>query len=75
MADAQGARLPEDKTRIVHAESGFDFLGFNVRRYHGKLLIKASTAAQRRIRERLSAEMLALRGANAVRYSKSSTRS
>jgi hypothetical protein len=31
----------EDKTRIVHAETGFDFLGFNVRRYRsGKLLIK-----------------------------------
>ncbi|MFK0114165.1 group II intron maturase-specific domain-containing protein [Streptomyces sp. NPDC091217] len=44
--------------------SGFDFLGFNVRRYHGKLLIKPSVAAQRRIRERLSTEMLALRGAN-----------
>jgi len=61
----RGLAFHEDKTRIVHAESGFDFLGFNVRRYHGKLLIKPSTAAQRRIRERLSAEMLALRGANA----------
>jgi hypothetical protein len=43
----------------------FDFLGFNVRRYRGKLLIKPSNAAPRRIRERLSAEMLDLRGANA----------
>jgi len=55
----------EDKTRIVHAEAGFDFLGFNVRRYHGKLLIKPSTAAVRRIRERLRTEMRSLRGANA----------
>ncbi|MEU8911622.1 group II intron maturase-specific domain-containing protein, partial [Streptomyces mirabilis] len=61
----RGLAFNEDKTRIVHAESGFDFLGFNVRRYHGKLLIKPSTAAQRRIRERLSTEMVALRGANA----------
>ncbi|WP_316738469.1 group II intron maturase-specific domain-containing protein [Streptomyces mirabilis] len=60
-----GEPLPQDKTRIVHAESGFDFLGFNVRRYHGKLLIKPSRAAQRQIRERLSTEMVALRGANA----------
>jgi hypothetical protein len=37
----------------------------NVRRYRGKLLIKPSNAAPRRIRERLSAEMLDLRGANA----------
>jgi RNA-directed DNA polymerase len=35
-----------------------------VRRYHGKLLIKPSTAAIRRIRERLRTEMRALRGAN-----------
>ncbi|WP_323139033.1 group II intron maturase-specific domain-containing protein [Streptomyces mirabilis] len=61
----RGLAFHEDKTRIVHAESGFDFLGFNVRRYHGKLLIKPSRAAQRRIRERLSTEMVALRGANA----------
>lgn len=33
----RGLAFHEDKTRIVHAESGFDFLGFNVRRYHGKL--------------------------------------
>ncbi|MET7495771.1 group II intron reverse transcriptase/maturase [Streptomyces sp900116325] len=61
----RGLAFHEDKTHIVHAESGFDFLGFNVRRYHGKLLIKPSSAAQRRIRERLSTEMVALRGANA----------
>ena len=66
MAGAQGVwRFNEDKTRIVHADDGFDFLGFNVRRYHGKLLIKPSKAAQRRIRERLRTEMRSLRGANA----------
>jgi RNA-directed DNA polymerase len=42
-----------------------DFLGFNVRRYRGKLLIKPSKAAVTRIRARLSAEMRALRGHNA----------
>lgn len=56
----------EGKTRIVHADDGFDFLGFNVRRYHGKLLIKPSKAALRRIRERLRREVKALRGANAA---------
>ncbi len=40
-------------------------MGFNVRRQSGKLLIKPSEAAQRRIRERLRAEMRSLRGANA----------
>jgi len=63
----RGLAFNEDKTRIVHVEqSGFDFLGFNIRRYNGKLLIKPSTAALRRIRERLRAEMRALRGANAA---------
>ncbi|MFI1586157.1 reverse transcriptase domain-containing protein [Embleya sp. NPDC020630] len=62
----RGLAFHDGKTRIVHEESGFDFLGFNVRRYHGKLLIKPSTAAQRRIRERLGTEMVALRGANAA---------
>lgn len=62
----RGLTFNEDKTRITRLGDGFDFLGFNVRRYrNGKLLIKPSTAALRRIRERLTAEMLALRGANA----------
>ncbi|MCX4093596.1 group II intron reverse transcriptase/maturase [Nocardia sp. alder85J] len=62
----RGLVFNEDKTRIVHlGETGFDFLGFNVRRYHGKLLIKPSKAAVRRIRERLRTEIRALRGSNA----------
>jgi RNA-directed DNA polymerase len=62
----RGLRINEDKTRIVFLEDGFDFLGFNIRRYrNGKLLIKPSKAAVRRFRERLTAEMRALRGANA----------
>ena len=48
--------------------AGFDFLGFNVRRYpNGKLLIMPSARAVRRIRERLTAEMRSLRGASASR--------
>jgi len=63
---ARGLAFNEDKTRVVHLDEGFDFLGFNVRRYGPKLLIKPSAGAVKRIRERLSAEMLALRGANAT---------
>jgi len=61
---SRGVAFNEDKTRIVHLDEGLDFLGFNVRRYGKKLLIKPSAGAVRRIRARLSAEMLALRGAN-----------
>jgi RNA-directed DNA polymerase len=57
----RGLVFNEDKTRVVTLERGFDFLGFNVRRYHGKLLIKPSKAAVRRIRERLRTEMWSLR--------------
>ena len=36
----RGLFLSEEKTKIVHIEEGFDFLGWNVRKYDGKFLIK-----------------------------------
>ena len=67
----RGLVFNEDKTRIVHLEEGFDFLGFNLRRYRrgsrpGKLLIKPSQDAVRRIRRRLAEEIRSMRGSNAV---------
>lgn len=67
----RGLSFNEDKTRIVHVEDGFDFLGYNVRRYldgqgSGKLLIKPSQKSVERFRKRLSAEVRSLRGANAA---------
>jgi RNA-directed DNA polymerase len=62
---SRGLAFNEDKTRVVSLSEGFDFLGFNVRRYRGKPLIKPSKAALRRIRERLRSEMRSLRGTNA----------
>ena len=62
----RGLVFNEDKTTITCLdEAGVDFLGFTARRYHGKLLITPSKVAVKRIRARLSAEMKALRGANA----------
>jgi RNA-directed DNA polymerase len=61
----RGLAFNEDKTRIVTLGEGFDFLGFNIRRYHGKLLIKPGKTAVTRIRERLRTEIRSLRGANA----------
>jgi RNA-directed DNA polymerase len=62
----RGLALNEDKTRIVHLTQGFDFLGWNFRRYPGgKLLIKPSKAAVRKHRKRLADEMRSLRGSNA----------
>jgi RNA-directed DNA polymerase len=62
----RGLTFNQDKTTIVPLEEGFDFLGFNVRRYAGKLLIKPSKAAVKRIRSRLAVEMRTLRGSNAT---------
>ena len=62
----RGLAFNEGKTRVVHLSEGFDFLGFNVRRYDGKLLIKPSKAAIGRVKRRLAAEMRALRGSNAT---------
>ena len=39
----RGLELSPTKTRITHISDGFDFLGQNIRKYHGKLLIKPST--------------------------------
>lgn len=39
---SKGLELSEEKTRITHIEEGFDFLGQNVRKYNGKLIIKPS---------------------------------
>ena len=38
----RGLELSMEKTRVVHIETGFDFLGWNFRKYKGKLLIKPS---------------------------------
>jgi RNA-directed DNA polymerase len=38
----RGLQLSEEKTRIVPIDQGFDFLGWNFRKYQGKLLIKPS---------------------------------
>ena len=38
----RGLELAEEKTHITHIEQGFDFLGQNIRKYNGKLIIKPS---------------------------------
>jgi RNA-directed DNA polymerase len=66
----RGLSFNEDKTKIVHVEEGFSFLGCDIRRYvdrqGGKLLIKPSQESVKRLRKRLAAELHSLRGANAA---------
>ena len=63
--EPRGLAFNEAKTRIVPVTEGFDFLGFNLRRYpNGKLLIKPSATAIKRFRDRLAKEFGSLRGTN-----------
>jgi len=63
--EPRGLAFNEAKTRIVSLAEGFDFLGFNLRRYpNGKLLIKPGATAIKRFRKRLAKEFRALRGSN-----------
>src|SRR5215470_11583628 len=65
--EPRGLAFNEAKTRIVPLSEGFDFLGFNLRRYaNGKLLIKPSATAIKRFRKRLAGGFRALRGVNAA---------
>lgn len=38
----RGLQLSPEKTHVIHIEEGFDFLGWNFRKFDGKLLIKPS---------------------------------
>ena len=61
----RGLAFNDEKTRIVSLQAGYDFLGFNVRQYrNGKLLIKPSKAAVRRVKRTLATQMRRLRGQN-----------
>lgn len=54
----RGLELSMEKTRIVPIDEGFDFLGWNFRKYSGKLLIKPSKknaqAFYRKVKEVIS---------------------
>jgi RNA-directed DNA polymerase len=41
----RGLELSRDKTHITHIDKGFNFLGFNIRKYNEKCLIKPSKVA------------------------------
>lgn len=49
----RGLTLSDEKTKITHIDEGFDFLGFNIRKYNGVLLIKPSKKAQKKFLEKI----------------------
>ncbi|MEI5998900.1 group II intron reverse transcriptase/maturase [Paraburkholderia bengalensis] len=62
----RGLQLSEAKTRVTHIDDGFDFLGWNFRKYSGKLLIKPSKknaqAFYRKVAETISGNKTAKQG-------------
>lgn len=49
----RGLQLSEEKTVITYIEDGFDFLGKNIRKYNGKLLIKPSKTSVKSFLEKV----------------------
>jgi hypothetical protein len=49
----RGLELAEEKTRITHLAEGFDFLGQNVRKYDGKLLIRPARRSIKSLLEKV----------------------
>lgn len=49
----RGLELSLEKTKITQINEGFDFLGFNIRKYGEKLLIKPSAASIKKCSENL----------------------
>jgi len=50
---ARGLTLSEEKTKLSHIDDGFDFLGQNIRKYKGKLLIKPSKKSYKAIIQKI----------------------
>jgi RNA-directed DNA polymerase len=69
--EPRGLRFNEDKTRVVHVEDGFSFLGFDIRRRldrqgSAKLFITPSKESVKRLRKRLADDVRSMHGANAA---------
>ncbi len=47
----RGLCLSEEKTQVRHINEGFDFLGFNIRRFNGKCIIKPQ---KEKVKEKLN---------------------
>jgi len=50
----RGLELSDEKTLITHIDNGFDFLGWNFRKYNSKLLVKPSKKSIDKFTEKIS---------------------
>ncbi len=62
----RGLTLSPEKTKITHIEKGFDFLGFNVRKYKGKPLIKPAKKSICNIKYKISTVFRKLRSSPTI---------
>jgi RNA-directed DNA polymerase len=62
----RGLKLSEEKTSIVQIEEGFNFLGQNIRKYDGKLLIKPSKESVQSFLEDIRSTIRKHRGSSTV---------
>lgn len=51
--EPRGLALSEEKTLVTHISDGFTFLGWNFRKYKGKLLTKPSKDSQKNIMKKI----------------------
>ena len=49
----RGLELSEEKTKIIHINEGFQFLGWTFRKFHGKLLVKPSKESIKRLNDKV----------------------
>ena len=61
----RGLELSNEKTHVTHIADGFDFLGQNIRKYDGKLLIKPSQKSVKRLLDRVRETIKASRHVSA----------
>lgn len=50
----RGLELSDEKTVITNIKDGFDFLGWNFRKYNGKLIIKPSKKSMQGVKQKIS---------------------
>ena len=64
--EERGLTLSEEKTKITHISEGFNFLGFNIRKYsNGKLLTKPSKDAMKSFCEKVRTKIKGNKSAKA----------
>lgn len=64
--EERGLALSDEKTHITHIGKGFDFLGFNIRKYKSKLLIKQGKESIKSFLADIRETIKTQRGASAI---------